>query len=206
MKNVNQNAKIILIVGCQRSGTSLTASMLGRHPEINMLFESQGKDVLKLIGKEYNGNKLSAWRHIRINQRASKFGHLVNRLANFDFSIKNKEHSAKTYPTSALSIDDYLKFDTKLITLRRDKENTVKSILNRTILSQRQAEKEWEQSNKILDYCDKNGSFSIAFDELISQPEEIMKNICKFLKLDFDKKMLEGSKYNYIYPREKIGK
>ena len=48
--------KIFVIVGLQRTGTTLLASMLGRHPEINMLFESVTKDSLKLIGKQWNGN------------------------------------------------------------------------------------------------------------------------------------------------------
>ena len=79
------NMKPILILGCQRSGTTLLASVLGRHSEVNMLFESTTDDTLKLIGKKYQGNKLCVWRQIRRNQKASKWGHFVNRLVNFHF-------------------------------------------------------------------------------------------------------------------------
>ena len=65
--------KLFVVIGLQRTGTTLLASMLGRHSEINMLFESVTKDSLKLIGKEWNCNKLLAYRQIRINQRSSKF-------------------------------------------------------------------------------------------------------------------------------------
>ena len=41
--------KLFVVIGLQRTGTTLLASMLGRHSEINMLFESVNKDVLKLI-------------------------------------------------------------------------------------------------------------------------------------------------------------
>ena len=74
--------KIFVIVGLQRTGTTLLSSMLGRHPEINMLFESVTKDSLKLIGKQWNGNKLLAYRQIRQYKRASYLGHLINRIAN----------------------------------------------------------------------------------------------------------------------------
>ena len=57
--------KIFVVIGLQRTGTTLLASMLGRHPDINMLFESVTRDSLQLIGKKWNGNKLLAYRQIR---------------------------------------------------------------------------------------------------------------------------------------------
>ena len=36
--------KLVLILGLQRTGTTLLASMLGGHSEVNMLFESVGSD------------------------------------------------------------------------------------------------------------------------------------------------------------------
>ena len=36
--------KLVLILGLQRTGTTLLASMLGGHSEVNMLFESIGSD------------------------------------------------------------------------------------------------------------------------------------------------------------------
>ena len=47
--------KIFVVIGLQRTGTTLLASMLGRHPDINMLFESVTNDSLKLIGKNEMG-------------------------------------------------------------------------------------------------------------------------------------------------------
>ena len=69
-----RKSKILLLLGCQRSGTTLLAAMLGGHSEINMLFESTSDDVLKLIGKKYSGNKALVRRQIRFSQRSSKFG------------------------------------------------------------------------------------------------------------------------------------
>ena len=49
---LNQDPNLVLLLGCQRSGTTLLASMLGGHSEINMLFESTSDDVMRLIGKK----------------------------------------------------------------------------------------------------------------------------------------------------------
>ena len=142
--------KLFLIIGLQRTGTTLLASMLGRHPEINMLFESVTKDSLKLIGKEWNGNKLLAYRQIRQIERASYFGHLVNRIANLDFKRKNKHHLMRPYPTSDMSLNDYKDEGSFFITIERDKDSSVKSMMKRAGQNKNQAESEWEEGMKII--------------------------------------------------------
>ena len=203
---INKEANVLLVVGCQRSGTTLLASMLGRHSEINMLFESQGNDVLKLIGKKYSGNKLLAWRQIRINQKASYFGHFMNRVQNFDFKKKNKHHKVRPYPTSHLSITDYLSYNTKPVVIFRKKEDTIASIVKRTKMSVEQAEHEWEKSDEILQFLTQNGAHSIQFSELVTKPKEIMEGVCHFLHIPYEETMLDGSKYNYVYPSKTIQK
>jgi len=190
--------KPLLILGVQRSGTTLLASMLGRHPEINMLFESTSKDVLKLIGKEYQGNKLCTYRQIRLAQKASKWGHLVNRLANFHF-FGSKYQVFRPYPTSQLSIQDYINHDAVIIHIRRDKESIVKSLIKRTPLSQKQAVKEFERASQILDEISPQ-STEVDFVDLVNQPKKIMLMLCEKLGLEFDERMMEGPKYNIIYP------
>ena len=90
--------KLVLILGLQRTGTTLLASMLGGHSEVNMLFESVGSDTTSLIGKKISANKLLVYRQIRFTQRASRLGHLINRIVNLDFKIKNKHHKKRPYP------------------------------------------------------------------------------------------------------------
>ena len=114
--------KTVLVVGSQRSGTTLACSILGRHSEINMLTESFTKDVLKLIGKRYRGNKLLAWRQIRYHQRGSRFTHILNRLANIFMSNKRPQPFYRPFPNSAMSIEDYKKENAKFIVIRRNKE------------------------------------------------------------------------------------
>lgn len=199
----NEKANIILLLGCQRSGTTLLASMLGGHSEINMLFESTGDDVLKLIGKKYSGNKLLTWRQIRKSQRASKFGHLVNRLANFDFKFKNKHHSKRVYPISKLSIEDYLERGATIISIFRNKEDVVNSITKRTSVSREIASKEYDLAYEILNSL-KEQSINVQFSDLVKQPEKTLETVCNALGLEFEERMLEGPKYNFVYPNKSV--
>ena len=196
--------KLFVIIGPQRSGTTLLASMLGRHPEINMLFESVNKDVLKLIGKEWKGNKLCVPRQIQLSRRSSKWGHLVNRLVNFDFKIKNRYQNLRPYPISCMSIEDYKKEGAVFITIERDKKSTVSSMMKRAGLTQRQANKEYNLGMDIVNVLKNEGAFSISFLDLINNPEDTLMDICNFLKVNYYDSMLDGPKYNIIYPHDSI--
>lgn len=199
--------KIFVVIGLQRTGTTLLASMLGRHPDINMLFESVTRDSLQLIGKKWNGNKLLAYRQIREYQRASKFGHLINRFVNCDFQIKNRHHLVRPFPTSIMSIEDYKKEGAVFITIERDKESSVSSMQKRAGQSNNQASYEWEQGMKIINKLKADGAYSLTFFDLVNDTERILNDICNLLEIKFLKdRMLEGPKYNFVYPQESIKK
>ena len=199
--------KLFVVIGLQRTGTTLLASMLGRHPEINMLFESVSKDSLKLIGKKWNGNKLLAYRQIRQTQRASKFGYFINRFVNFDFRSKNRHHLIRPFPTSIMSVEDYKKLGAIFITIERDKKSSVKSMMKRAGQSKKQAEHEWKEGMKIINSLKIEGAYSLSFVDLVNDTERILLEICKFLDIELLKeRMLEGPKYNFVYPQSSIVK
>lgn len=196
--------KLFVVIGLQRTGTTLLASMLGRHPEINMLFESVTRDSLKLIGKQWNGNKLLAYRQIRENKRSSKWGHLVNRIANLDFNPENSHHLVRPYPTSVMSIEDYKNKGAVFITIERDKESSVSSMMKRAGQTKKQAEREWDYGMKIINQLKNEGAYALTFVDLVNNSEKYLKEICTFLKIEYLERMLEGPKYNFVYPNEQI--
>ena len=196
--------KLFVVIGLQRTGTTLLASMLGRHPEINMLFESVTRDSLKLIGKQWNGNKLLAYRQIRKNKRSSKWGHLINRIVNLDFKQENRHHLVRPFPTSVMSIEDYKKEGAVFITIERDKESSVSSMMKRAGQTKKQAEREWEHGMKIINQLKNEGAYSLTFVDLVNNSEKYLKEICNFLAIEYLEKMLEGPKYNFVYPNEGI--
>ena len=198
--------KLFVVIGLQRTGTTLLASMLGRHPEINMLFESVTKDSLKLIGKQWNGNKLLAYRQIRRNKRSSKWGHLINRIVNLDFKQENKHHLVRPFPTSVMSIEDYKKEGAVFITIERDKESSVSSMMKRAGQTKRQSEREWESGMKIINQLKNEGAYGLTFVDLVNNSEKYLKEICNFLAIEYLEKMLEGPKYNFVYPQDSVVK
>ena len=198
--------KLFVVIGLQRTGTTLLASMLGRHPEINMLFESVTKDSLKLIGKQWNGNKLLAYRQIRKNKRSSKLGHLINRIVNLDFKQENRHHLVRPFPTSVMSIEDYKKEGAVFITIERDKESSVSSMMKRAGQTKNQAEREWESGMKIINQLKNDGAYGLTFVDLVNNSEKYLKEICNFLAIEYLEKMLEGPKYNFVYPQDSVEK
>ena len=196
--------KLFVVIGLQRTGTTLLASMLGSHPEINMLFESVTKDSLKLIGKQWNGNKLLAYRQIRRNKRSSKWGHLINRIVNLDLKKDNRHHLVRPFPTSVMSIEDYKKEGAVFITIERDKESSVSSMMKRAGQTKKQAEREWESGMKIINQLKNEGAYGLTFVDLVNNSEKYLKEICNFLAIEYLEKMLEGPKYNFVYPNEGI--
>tara|TARA_B100000767_G_scaffold41970_1_gene35699 strand:+ start:272 stop:880 length:609 start_codon:yes stop_codon:yes gene_type:complete len=198
--------KLFVVIGLQRTGTTLLASMLGRHPEINMLFESVTKDSLKLIGKQWNGNKLLAYRQIRRDKRSSKWGHLINRIVNLDFKKENRHHLVRPFPTSVMSIEDYKKEGAVFITIERDKESSVSSMMKRAGQTKNQAEREWESGMKIINQLKNEGAYGLTFVDLVNNSEKYLKEICNFLAIEYLEKMLEGPKYNFVYPHDSVVK
>ena len=198
--------KLFVVIGLQRTGTTLLASMLGRHPEINMLFESVTKDSLKLIGKQWNGNKLLAYRQIRKNKRSSKWGDLINRIVNLDFKQENRHHLVRPCPTSVMSIEDYKKEGAVFITIERDKESSVSSMMKRAGQTKNQAEREWESGMKIINQLKNEGAYGLTFVDLVNNSEKYLKEICNFLAIEYLEKMLEGPKYNFVYPQDSVVK
>ena len=187
--------KLFVVIGLQRTGTTLLASMLGRHPEINMLFESVTKDCLKLIGKKWNGNKLLAYRQIREKKRASKFGHFINRFVNFDFRKKNRHHLVRPFPTSIMSIEDFRNKGAVFITIERDSDSSIDSMVRRAGQSRVQAMKEYRLGMDIINNLKSEKTYSLTFLDLVNNTDKVLKEICKFLELDYDKRMLDGPKY-----------
>ena len=202
------NMKLFVIVGLQRTGTTLLASMLGRHPEINMLFESVTMDSLQLLGKDWRGNKLLAYRQIRMHQRSSKFGHLINRIVNLDFMRKNKHHLLRPFPTSKMSIEDYQKEGAVFITIEREKDAAVRSMMKRAGQSLVQASKEFDKGMMIINKLkQQDNTCSVTFLDLVNNPEKVIKKISDFLKIEYlDKMIKEGPRYNIVYPKENIDK
>ena len=114
-----------------------------------------------------------------MNQRASRFGHLINRIVNLNLGREPKPHKLRPFPTGRLTLQDYIDRDAKIITIVRKKEEVVSSIVKRTEMSE-EASREYDlvinEINKVTDRA-----LNITFKELVGDPEGTLKTICNYL-------------------------
>ena len=200
--------KLLIVVGCQRSGTTLLASMLGRHPEICMINEPDKTEVFKLLGKTYQAGKFTTPRDIRLNERGNRFGHIVNCIINFDnpFSKHRRFQYKRWLPSNSLCLEDYIGRGAKIITITRNKNDVVTSMVKRIGYKREVAMEEYDHAIwTILKLNKLDATLTFNYNKLVATPEDHMRRACKHLQLTYDSCMLEGSKFNTRYPRDTIG-
>jgi hypothetical protein len=179
--------KYLLLLGLARSGTSFCSSLLGGHPDINMLCESYGSAILRGVGKLYNGNKLCA-HQIKYNLIDKAPVRLVK--------------SRKL--VSRLFFQDYADLGAKTIIIRRNTEDVANSMVKRTNCSYKSAYEVIEDGTKFLDDVNKhNEILPVSYDNLCDFKEDVLKEICEYLELEYSPRMLAGEKYNWVYPDRK---
>ena len=193
--------KVLLIIGCRRGGTTLLASLLGAHSQINMINDAYGNEVLSLIGKQYQGVKL-AYPHIKFNKR---YSHLY-RLFYYKTTIIRiwiRKHLNITIDApigSKYSINDYFKMkESKIIFIHRNKLSNVQSMINRSLISKRKAENNWKCFNARSWDEFRFNSTHLSYEDLTKEPEKTLKIICYFLKIQFESQMLDAAGLNNTY-------
>ena len=72
--------------------------------------------------------------------------------------------------------------------------------------TKKQAEREWESGMKIINQLKNEGAYSLTFVDLVNNSEKYLKEICNFLSIEYLEKMLEGPKYNFVYPQDSVVK
>jgi hypothetical protein len=105
-----------------------------------------------------------------------------------------------------MSIEDYKKEGAVFITIERDKESSVSSMMKRAGQTKMQSEREWESGMKIINQLKDEGAYGLTFVDLVNNSEKYLKEICNFLAIEYLEKMLEGPKYNFVYPQDTVVK
>lgn len=185
----------LLVLGTPRSGTTLLASMIGRHPEVAMLIEDTGFAIEKLAGKRVAANKLCVPNQIEVRERRERgaLAWLARRLP-----------GAAKGPRSTRSIEDYLAPEaSRLCVIVRNPESVVRSIERRGGLDRAAATARWTRGIEIMaEMAERLGArcLVIGYEGLVTDPERHMRRAAAFLELPYDPAMLEGWKANPIYP------
>jgi len=191
----------LLILGSPRSGTTLLASMIGSHTEVAMLIEDKYFAIRKLTSKKILGNKLCLPNQIDLNKRATSFSLLLK-----------KRFGIESYPTSKYNIEDYLNLqDLKIINIVRDYNDVIYSNIKRGEgREQRKIERDkavqwWSKAVEIMFELTQKHSekvITVSYEDLVTEPEKILRKISDYIGIEFQQKMLEGYKFTKFYPNE----
>ncbi|MGH7835109.1 MAG: sulfotransferase family protein [Candidatus Binatia bacterium] len=186
-----------LLIGAPRSGTTLLASMLGRHNDVAVINEdTTGKGLRKIVGKTVTGNKLCVPNQIRLKRNI------------FAFRLLKKVGLVAESPRSRFSIEDYLELSNlSIVAIVRDGNDTISSMMERGKSSFKRASKRWAEAiETIYELRTRLPArvLVLTFEDLVLNPEETLGAACSFLGLTFQKQMLEGQRYNPKYPQGKL--
>ena len=173
----------LLILGAPRSGTTLLTGMIGAHPQVAMLCEDRAFSMRHLISKRVVGNKLCIPNQIDLEPS------LLARVgARFGYTVFKQK--------SVVSIQGYLEDEAvKMITLIRTPQAIVSSIMKRSDHPFEEAAQRWKRSVEIIaDLREKEPerTLLISFENLVRDPESIVRSTCNFIDLHYHANMLEG--------------
>ncbi len=189
----------LYIFGVQRSGTTLLAALLGAHSDINMLSQSVTGDQNKLIGKKYQGNKLCVPSDIRWKKKTTRIKSLL--YIKTKRILKAIGINIVLSPSARFNIQDLLKENCKIIKIYRSKEANIQSIVKRTGVSNRKAEKHFYEGQELLN---KIPGLTIDYNTLTSSTVETLKEICKYLEIEYEPKMFDGVNNMLNYNHDRI--
>lgn len=205
------------IIGAGRGGTSLLAGLIDAHRQCQVVFEKYS--VMYLMGRQdteaercQNPKDRKARRMDNFlracDEHVAKYPGLIcghksttEQIKGLDF-FGEQSHQPDHVDTSC-SLEDIGTVDyfagrisnKKVIFILRDGRTCVQSKVNRSGQSLQEAIKRWKFCvyvlNRLKNICP--DFYLIKFEELIKYPEDKLKDICDFLGIEYDSRMLEGT-------------
>lgn len=219
----------VIIVGCNRSGTTALYKSLNAHPNIHML--NPDSPMLHQIGyaayeyatgpkKEYYRNSIPAnpegiRQRLRDAALESTLGPNFN-LAYNPFSIGRNNffmkagRSLQRWGTKAFpdqkeaSGIEWLFPNTKVIYIYRNGIDVVNSMNSHPSYQENAFEdfcREWNNAAiRYKHYLSSTRYMSVKFDDFLDDPEKTLRLLLEYISLPYDKKTVEFASSNHIHP------
>jgi Sulfotransferase domain len=191
--NIQQmEARHLLILGAPRSGTTLLATMIGRHTEIGVLNEDKGWAMRRILGKTIVGNKRCVPNQIELKKRRI-----------FHLRFFKTIGLTKEYQSSEYSIEEYLSLpNIRIIGLIRGGNDVISSVMNRSEKAFRVASYRWCRAIEVIHELKTRHPevvLIVSFEDLVLNPKVNMERVAAFLGVEYQDRMLEGPQYNPWY-------
>ncbi len=210
----------IHIIGAGRGGTSLLTGLLDAHPECEIHPEEFSTKLL--MGREWTDAETKCAPAERISMRIDNFMAACERKA-VEFPGKKWGHKTTTehiqglehlHPDSQFisdpnalpaiaGIDALVCFlkrvaHIKTVFILRDGRTCIPSKMRRAGLSLNESIKRWKYSLTVLDALKStiHDLQVIRFEDLIGDPEPVLRSVCDFLGVAYTQAMLQGTQSN----------
>lgn len=190
----------LLIMGAGRGGTSLIAGLLDGHSRLEIAFEQfasaylMGRQLPAAISANYFERTRSFL--AACDAQASQFPEQVwgNKITTEQLQALQK-HNAIESNTKINLLDEFFlrTFESKkVIFILRDGRSCSISKVNRTGVDLEKACSRWVFSVKVYRYLREHQGnwYTLKYEDLVADPERIMRDVCIFLGLEFEPEML----------------
>lgn len=203
-----------LIIGAGRGGTSLLAGLLDYHSKLEVGFEMfstkylMGKSLFHTIGRSKKTliyNRTTTFRKACINESKKFPGKLWGNKITTEQIYGLEDHNLAN-PDQKVDIIDFFfrngMSDIKIVFILRDGRACVRSKVNRTGQSIELACLRRKFSVQVYRYLKEfhNNNITIKFEDLLNNPRYILDDICNFLGVPFEEKMLVGTTNKKMLP------
>lgn len=199
VKETEADRDYFLVLGAGRSGTSLLAGMLDYHSALRVAFERFAVDYL--MGKDLPPGEAKS-----LEVRLGKFSEACIEVASsipsyWGNKITTEQIDALSecegagWPAHLEAFLQKVVGAKKLIFILRDGRACVRSKLNRTSKDYTTALSNYRQSVRILEYLRKADveMHECRYESLVAHPRMELEQICHYLGVEFEERMLEGS-------------
>ena len=219
----------ILIAGCPRSGTTLIRNMLNAHPEIYIFpqtqffnkiwgsrrfvnFRKNRKKLLRIIAQDRavlrDGVNMYSEQNLSRGSFESYYDEYVSVIE--DNNIQGKKIVGDKTPRHIFFLNQiirHMQCDVKTIVAIRDCRAVVASLKKRGMVkSVEQGAAIWnfflEQIVRLLKELPDDDILCIRYEDLVSEPARITRNLSEFLNLGYSEHMLNISESNSSYARK----
>lgn len=201
---------IVLILGAQRSGTTLLASLIGAHPDVSIVSEDSTLTFTRITGKKIVGTKLIVPNQIQYSKKVRLFGRRDLKV-NLSKAIMVNFHKVgilRKKPQCPLSISDFFGYtNTQIVFISRNKEDNIGSMMRRSGWSTDYANwcfQEAIKTRSFLESAHPDKVFLVRYESIKTRDEiceRTLKNVCDFIGVEYSQAMLQGFDYNVFYPQ-----
>ena len=201
--SIKSNLKHLYVFGVRNGGTTVLASILGAHKDINMLNQPTEMNENRLIGKKYQGAKYLVFNSIRWSYKSTRIRNLfINKLGKI-ITLFKEPYLLK--PQLRYNIKDLIKKECKIILIYREPQENIKSLIRNSGFTLEEAEYAYYEAMKVMTLIATNSDhLKISLAELTKHKIKSLRKICEYIDIPYDSQMLNGAKYQYTYPHTKI--